>query len=327
MKIEMKYLLSSFLMMTFCFVGGGALARAPQASELLEESPDQEYLQEFIGLCNENHFGFHASTNASSLFEYISLGKELGTSSKTDYEFFRLLTNRLKGVDAEVIMAPVLEMLVTQIPLAISRHTMSLKSWSSRQEEMQADLESRMMHHFDGIVTQIQVAGRLGVAQKLSEQIGTIANSYFPDPFSESFDGYWVHRLRSQVKTLLELSIQRLMWEPSAYQGIWNSVNKVAFGFYNLCNEQVVCHSDDLDDLLWSLTYRFKYFLRLMGHQFPSSFYKNIEFHIVNGYSSWISFEVDAGIRTKKSVLLEEIFTQKMRALAYERNGILPPAV
>ena len=205
MEIEKKYWASFFLMMSCLFIMN-VDAKAVQVVDPMQQFSDQEYLQEFISLCNQNHFGFHASTNAASLFEYISLGKELGTTSKTDYEFFRLLTNRLKALDAEVIMAPVLEMFVLQIPQSISRHTMSLKSWNNHVEEMKTDLESRMMNHFDGIVTQIQVAGRLGVAQKLAGQIGTIVESYFPDPFSESFDGYWVHRLRSQVKALLEFT-------------------------------------------------------------------------------------------------------------------------
>ncbi len=309
----------------FCFFSLMVSVFICQAGGLIkgQEETDKEYLQEFIGLYNRKQFGFHASTNAASLFEYINLGKLLYTTSKTDYIFFRLLTNRLKFSDAEVIMAPVLEMFVAQIPLAIGRHTMSMLSWNERLETMKLDIEQKMVTCFDDMVSHMYSHGRVAASKMMTNETMSIVKSYFPDPFTEQFDGYWTNRLRGQVKSLLELSIQRLMWEGSAFQGIWESVNKIAFGMYQLCNEQIICHSDDLDDLYCSLVHRFIYFLKLTGNQYPSSFYQNIEFYIANGYSSWLDFEVDAGIRTKKSLLLEEVFSCKMKALAYERTGIL----
>jgi hypothetical protein len=318
MKINILSL-KMLLTLSIFFSSFSATAYSPET----QDETHQEYLNEFIGLCNGKNFGFHASTNAASLMEYISLGNLLYTTPKIDYIFFRLLTNRLKGCDAEIIMTPVLEMFLEQLPLNISRHYTNYLSWNDRLNRVKSKINSLLSNRFETVVSQIYNMGRIDTAQSVTNELFGIINADFVDPLSEKHEDYWKSRLQRQVHTLLELSIQRLMWDSNFYEGVWETTNKLAFGLYRLANAGIIDHSDYLDDLLCSLVNRFIYFLKLTGGHYPSSFYANIEYYIANGISSWIDFEVDSGIRTKKSLLLEEVFNQKMKALAYERNGIL----
>lgn len=287
------------------------------------QSESEQYVGEFIGLCNKKNFGFHASTNSAVLMEYVALGKLLYTSPKTDYIFARLLTNRLKATDAEVIMSPVLEMLLQQIPQSFQRHFENASTFADRLARLQAQLNRTIQFRFEDMWSQLQSVGRIYAAQTLSYELNNLIQLELKDPATDQHENYWVERLRTQTSRLFEIVTNRAMWDSSAFEGIWASVNRIAYGFYQLADARIITHSDDLDDLLWSLVHRFTYFLKLTGVSYPVSFYEEIEYDISRGVASWLEFEVDGGLRGKKAVLLDELFAQKMKALAYERDGTL----
>lgn len=320
MKIKINILLVAMVLGVVIFSSSMNLQGFAPSTQ---DETHQDYLNEFIGLCNGKRFGFHASTNAASLMEYISLGSLLYTTPKTDYIFFRLLTNRLKGADAEIIMTPVVEMFLDQVPASIGRHYTQFVSWNDRLARTKSKINTLLNNRFEAVISQMYSMGKISAAQSLTNELLALLSGDFIDPLSEKHDEYWKNRLQRQVVSLLELSMQRVMWDSNSYEGIWETTNRIAFGLYRLANIGIISHSDELDDLLCSLVHRFIYFLKLTGNRYPSSFYANIEYYIATGISSWIDFEVDAGLRSKKSILLEEIFNQKMKALAYERTGIL----
>ena len=130
-------------------------------------------------------------------------------------------------------------------------------------------------------------------------------------------------RLRQIVIKLLESVTNRASWDYTAYEGIWPSVISCANGFQLLGSHGILDHMDDLDDLQWSLTNRFRYFIKRVGSQLPVTFYEEIE----NDLTSRIVFfleaqEQDTGIRSKKEVLMETLQKAKAKAVAFERTGM-----
>ncbi len=127
----------------------------------------------------------------------------------------------------------------------------------------------------------------------------------------------WQERLRGLIFRFLENNIGKTLWDASDSQGIWDSVLSSANSLYQL--SKVLEHMDDLDDLLWSLTRRFVWFLDFSAGQFPATFYENIEESIKDGSTFFLELgEQDEEIVTKKSMLLDAL--KKAKAKALESN-------
>ena len=82
---------------------------------------------------------------------------------------------------------------------------------------------------------------------------------------------------------------------------------------------------DDLDSLLWELTYRFNFFLDLSGFSLPLNFYEEVEKAIEEKTVSFLeSKEQDEGVKSKKEIFTEKLLQAKTKAYAYYKKGILP---
>ena len=109
----------------------------------------------------------------------------------------------------------------------------------------------------------------------------------------------------------------------SRYQGIWESVLRIANGLQLLGVHGILDHMDDLDDLLWSLVHRFSFFLDLAGSSLPVSFYEEIESDLAAKVVFFLEAqEQDETIKTKKTILLEALIKAKAKAIAFEQKGI-----
>lgn len=124
----------------------------------------------------------------------------------------------------------------------------------------------------------------------------------------------WQDRLGVLMHRLLETSIGKTLWDVQDYNGIWDSVMTSANELYQLSS--ILVHMDDLDDLYWSLTHRFNWFLDFSAGQLPVAFYEGIEESIKDGSAFFLVLkEQDAGIKTKKELLLESINKAKSKAI------------
>ena len=130
-------------------------------------------------------------------------------------------------------------------------------------------------------------------------------------------------RLRNLVIRFLEMSLSKVMWNQTSYESIWESILALANSIQMLGVNGIIDHMDDLDDIFWSLTYRFCYFLELVGSGLPSTFYEEIETDIDSGVVFFLELpEQDEGIKPKKDVLREALVKAKVKAIAYEKQGL-----
>jgi hypothetical protein len=113
------------------------------------------------------------------------------------------------------------------------------------------------------------------------------------------------------------------MWDHTSYESIWESILTIANSIQMLGVNGIIEYVDDLDDIFWSLTYRFCYFLDLVGSGLPTSFHENIENDIDSGVIFFLELpEQDEGIKSKKQILKEALLKAKIKAIAFEKRGL-----
>lgn len=124
----------------------------------------------------------------------------------------------------------------------------------------------------------------------------------------------WQDKLGVSIHRLLETSIGKTLWDVQDYNGIWDSVMTSANELYQL--SPILVEMDNLDDLCWSLTHRFNWFLDFSSGQLPVSFYDGVEESIKDGSAFFLELkEQDPGIKSKKDLLLESIKKAKAKAI------------
>ena len=125
-----------------------------------------------------------------------------------------------------------------------------------------------------------------------------------------------------------ETTLSKIIWNPNMYEGIWQSVLSIANGLQNLGLRGILDHMDDLDDLHWSLTYRFCFFLDLAGSHLPLEFFDEVENDLDSNVVFFLEMqEQDEGIKTKKEFITDALLKAKTKALAFERHGIFTDQV
>lgn len=84
-------------------------------------------------------------------------------------------------------------------------------------------------------------------------------------------------QLRQMVIRFLEICASKLVWSPDEPQEIWESIRITSNQFASFMKDHILEDVDHLDDLLWSITHRFCFFLDLTGSDLPIHFYQDIK--------------------------------------------------
>jgi hypothetical protein len=131
-------------------------------------------------------------------------------------------------------------------------------------------------------------------------------------------------RLRNLLIRFYDLSLNKIMWDPQQSSAIWPGFNTLAQGLQMLGEYGIIKHMDELDDLFWSLTHRFSYFLEIAGSQLPMTFYEQVNQDLEAGAVYFLEYqEQDEGIVSKKDTIKDALTLAKARAIAYEQKGVL----
>ena len=164
--------------------------------------------------------------------------------------------------------------------------------------------------------------------KELSSTIGKLAKEELDNIQKAAEEKEIIERLRQVTIRFFEIALSKTIWNQNSPEGIWDSVNTIANGLQLLGVHGIVEHMDDLDDMLWSLTDRFCWFLDFAGSSLTLDFYEEIESDLESKVIFFLeSPEQDDGIKTKKEVITEAILKAKAKAIAFEEKGIFSDQV
>lgn len=158
------------------------------------------------------------------------------------------------------------------------------------------------------------------VISRASQEIAQFVNT----SFLQKEDAEMRTRLRQLVKNMGELILQKVMWYPADYTTTWDSVVALADSLHFLVKHNLITHADDLDDLRWSLTYRFSHYLEIYGAHLPYTFLEDIHHSIIAGQSLFLEGEeLDEGIIAKRDIVLGALIKAKAQSMATHKGFVL----
>ena len=273
---------------------------------------------------NHRTYSVMLSQDASDIRQFLEISTELNLDADHTYVGMRLFKNKLK--ECEVIEDAVIHQLLANAPHL--EHYFEQQDEISHKENvdfLKQHTENIILHKFTEHFTRFQASPDLFV-QELSHELATFYNQHKDTHLNElaqqSLKRETLSRLRNTTIQLLDIAIGKVIWDKSKPEAIWPSLMKITNGLHDLAKYKVIEHMDDLDDLTWTLTHRFSYFLELIGNQLPLEFYTQVENSLIERSAFFLEAkEQDDGITSKKQVIIEALLRAKTAALA-EKKGI-----
>lgn len=296
-----------------------------------EDSKTSSFNESFIEyikrVYNQPTYAEYLSRDASHIIEFSELGSELHLTPEYMYVGLRLFYNKLKGTEIidDTVVLQLLPAISRQLegyfdPCTEETRIHNLESFDFVKRRSEEIILYKFTQHFtefqatpDLFVNKL--AGDLAAFYKQQDDI-KIQEASQQETKNESLT-----RLRHMVIRFFELSLSKIMWNIYQPEVIWPSVKALACNLRGLAEYGVINHMDDLDDLLWSLTHRFNYFLDLTGADLPIKFYDQIEEDLVNRNVFFLEAkEQDEGIVSKKQLFIEALVRSKAKAIANQRG-------
>jgi hypothetical protein len=130
-----------------------------------------------------------------------------------------------------------------------------------------------------------------------------------------------IRNLQNSVVRFLEGAINKLVWSPHDKIDVWKSVKLIANKCELLYYYGIIGNMDDVNQLIWSLLYRFGYFIDCAGSQIKYSFYHTVRGEIKTQNFSFLNISEQEEWLTKKSDYLAKILTEgEIKSHAYDQG-------
>jgi hypothetical protein len=129
--------------------------------------------------------------------------------------------------------------------------------------------------------------------------------------------------VQRSITLFLESALSKIIWNPQEQADIWKSITLIAQKCEQLQIYGCLGNTDDVNRLLWSLLYRFGYFIECAGGNLPLEFYQNIRDELQKEKPSFLTLEESEEWLVKKEKYLESVLMKgEIKAHAY-KQGIL----
>ncbi len=269
---------------------------------------------------NSNVYPNFLSQNAIHFNEFLELSEELKLSLNPLYTCIRLFYNKIKA--CELVDDTVLLQILNPLPRLIERYFEEKNNEKISLKYLKKSIEKTILFKFSEHLNDFQANSNEFISE-LAKEISQITKNEINQIDTNKEQYYMKERFRNLLIRFIEITISKLIWDSKHYQNIWGSVLSIANNLVRLAEHKILDHMDDLDDMLWSLTIRFNYFLTLVGSTLPTDFYEEIENDIANGSAFFLELEEqDQGIVSKKESLLKTLLNAKAKSFAFHETGL-----
>jgi len=265
------------------------------------------------------------SQNGVHFVEFLELSEELNLSINPLYTCIRLFYNKIK--ECELIDDTVLLQILTPLPKLVEKYFIEKQNEKISLKYLKKSIEKTILFKFTEHLNSFQTNTNEFITS-LAKEISQITKNELNHLDNQKEQNYMKERFRNLLIRFIEITISKIIWDNKHYQNIWGSVLSIANNLIMLADHKILDHMDDLDDMLWSLTLRFNYYLTLVGSILPVDFYEEIENDLANGSAFFLELEEqDQGIKTKKETLLKALLSAKTKSLAFHETGLFSDQV
>ncbi len=282
----------------------------------------QSFVKYVREIYNQRNYAQALSQDGSHVVQFMQISNEMSLGPEIVYVCIRLFYNKMKA--CELVDDIVVAQLLHTVPPLIERHFAEDTSRHNYDLTfIKKQLENTLLNKFTNHLTEFSQQPDVFLSQ-LAQELTALYEQEMEAAKKDAQRADVRQRLRTMVIRFFDTIINRAIWQIQAPETIWRSFNDIAAGIQVLGLHNVINHMDDLDDLLWSLTHRFCFFLDLAGSALPSSLYDAIEKDLESRSVFFLEFkEQDEGITTKKETLAEAVLKAKTKAIAYNKQGII----
>jgi hypothetical protein len=270
---------------------------------------------------NRRDYNELISQDGTHIVEFLELSSELNLDIKSLYTCIRLFYNKIK--ECELMDDTVIIQILKPLPFLLEKYFDAEKPAKPSQNSLSKKIEKILLSKFTDHLPEFQANPPVFLEQ-LAQEISSTTKKEFGHVEQAKEESVTTERLRQIVIRFLEIAISKIVWDKNAYEGIWDSAITIASNIELLAEHGIIDHADDCDDLLWSITHRFCFFLDLVGSNLPLTFYEHIESDLNSKVVAFLEAEEqDDGIKTKKAFIAEALVKAKAKAIAFEKKGII----
>jgi len=147
-------------------------------------------------------------------------------------------------------------------------------------------------------------------------------NDTLKDEYSQNYD-ILLSRFQLNIFNFIDLCLNKIIWAHQDQEEVWNSVKYISLILKNYFEFNIIPDIDLLDELYWSITHRFCYFLDIAGSELNKEFYDLIYKDIESLNCELFNLEEsEEYIKTKLDYIKEFLIIAEAKANAY-KNGIV----
>lgn len=129
---------------------------------------------------------------------------------------------------------------------------------------------------------------------------------------------YAVRELQAAVTNFLLVTISKLIWHPREKIDSWRMMVAMANQIQSFFENHLIASYEDLNLLMWSLLYRYGYFIECAGSQLSPDIYKVIQNELQEKKHSFLLLrEQEAEMTSKENYLMSTIMKGITKAEAY----------
>lgn len=133
--------------------------------------------------------------------------------------------------------------------------------------------------------------------------------------------------VQKSLTLFLESAMGKLIWTPHEQEDIWKTIKLLAKKCELLYQMGCLASLDDVNRLLWSMLYRFGYFIECTGPQLTMEFYQKMRDDIAQDPPSFLMIEEPEEWLISKKKYLENVMTKAEIKLLAQQQGILTDLV
>lgn len=295
-----------------------------------QESRTSVFQESFMNyvreIYNQRDYPLALSQDGSHILQFMELSNELNLGPETVYLYMRLFYNKIKS--CEVIDYAMILQLLDAVPSLLERHFIAdqdeddvgnTTDLSFIKHHIESTLISKMTENFPLFQAEPDI-----FLSNIAQDLAHFCRKEIDSVKKDQQAAVARERLRQIIIKFFDTALNKLMWTTDNYENPWKAFVAISEGLMGLAETGVISHMDDLDDLLWSLTHRFCFYLDLAGASLPGDIFDDIDDDLEMGSVAFLEYdEQDEGIISKKEMLWECLAQARMRACAYLRSGII----
>lgn len=252
--------------------------------------------------------------NFSHMLQFLQHGVDTQQGTAYAQSVFKLFSNKLKS--ASYINAYVFNDMLKPLQGMLTHYFVAPKPRDVQQLKLSVNdvLYSSFLSQFDFFKRDPKT-----FFNNLSHEILTSLNH----DLNSSKKEFKQEQLRQTAVRFFELCVSKLIWSPEEPEEIWKSIKTVCQQLGNLMENHIIEDVDHLDDLLWSVTHRFCFFVDLTGADLPIPFYHKVRQDLLRKVPLLCKLEEQEKlIRSKSDHIMQALFAGEASARAQE-SGII----